>query len=257
MILALNIGNTNITFGCFRNDTLLFSAQIGATLSSSTDEYAIKLRSILELYQVDPADLRGAILGSVVPALTGKLQQALQRLLAGKIMVIGPGLKSGLPIRLDTPSQLGAELLCSAVAALRFTKPPFVIIHADTAISMMALNPAGQLVGGVIVPGPQMTLNSLVQGTAQLPQVDLHASPVGIIATNTNACLQSGMILGFASMLDGLVARFRAELGPETPAIATGVLPSSILNATSCGILLRDNLVLEGLYAIWTRNRKG
>ena len=169
----------------------------------------------------------------------------------------GPGLKSGIRLRLDNPAQLGAELLCGAVAALAEGSGPLVVISADTAISLMAVNGKQELVGGVILPGPQLSLAALVQNTAQLPQIDLSApAPASVLGKNTAACLQNGFVLGTAGMLDGLADHFCAELGPETKFYATGNLPTAIRDACRTPILYRETLITDGLYCIWLRNRR-
>lgn len=258
MILTINIGNTNITVAGYIQDTLHFCGRLHSNPSVTSDEYAIHLLSLLSLYHTAPGEIEGAIIGSVVPNLTGRLLAALQRLSDVRVLVVGPGLKSGLKLRLDNPAQLGAELLCGVVAAMADGPVPLVVISADTAISMMAVNSRQELVGGVILPGPQLSLSSLVKNTAQLPQVDLLAPvPSSVLSKNTAACLHSGMILGTASLLDGMAARFCEELGPQTRFYATGNLPAAIRNACSIQILYRETLISDGLYRIWQRNRKG
>lgn len=257
MILTVNIGNTNITVAGYRQDALYFSGRLHSDPSVTADEYAVHLLQLLSLYHTAPHEIEGAILGSVVPNLTGRLLAALQLLSKVRVLVVGPGLKSGLRLRLDNPAQLGAELLCGAVAAMADGPAPLVVISADTAISMMAVNNRQELVGGVILPGPQLALSSLVKNTAQLPQVDLMAPASGsVLGKNTAACLHSGIILGTASLLDGMAARFCGELGPQTRFYATGNLPAAIRDACSIRILYRETLISDGLYHIWLRNRK-
>lgn len=256
MILTINIGNSNITIGGYQEEALVFQAQIYSDSNCSTDEYAIKLSGVMDLYGVDPSQVEGAILASVVPILTGRVSDALRQLCPVRVLLVGPGLKSGLPIRIDNPGELGAELLCGAVAGLALVKPPFVVIQMDTAISMMGVNAQGELVGGVILPGPQLALSALIQSTAQLPQVNFRKKPAGVLGTNTADSLQSGVVLSSADILDGMAARFRRELGENTAFIATGSLPPTILRACRTPILYRESLILEGLYAIWKKNRK-
>ena len=258
MVLAVNIGNTHICVGGYEANETLFTAKLSTLAHLTADEYALKLKSLLELYGHTPQEITGAILGSVAPAATGQVLAALRRLYSGRVLTVGPGLKSGLAIRIDDPSQLGAELLCAAVGALQLAPPPVVLVCADTAISIMAVNAAGQLVGGVILPGPQRALESLVNGTAQLPQVDLTtpAQPPQILSTNSAACLRAGSILGTAAMLDGLVEQFRASLGANTWAVATGSLPAPVLDACRCGLRYQEGLILNGMYTIWRKNQK-
>lgn len=257
MVLTVNIGNTNITLGGYEADIQTFCGQIRSDPQATADEYAMRLKCLLALYGVSPAAIDGAILGSVVPMLTGRVLAALHRLTGVRVLTVGPGLKSGLRLRIDNPAQLGADLLCGVVAALALTPGPVVVISADTALSLMAANDRRELVGGVILPGPQLSVESLIQKTAQLPQVDLSAAaPGSVLGTNTAACLQAGVLLGTASLLDGLAERFRAELGPETRFFATGTLPKSIRLTCRTPIEYRESLIPDGLYAIWQRNKK-
>ena len=258
MILTVNIGNTHITIAGYEHDTLQFSGRLHSSPAATVDEYAMNLLNLLSLYQVAPERIEGGILGSVVPALTGRVLGALQMLCSARFLTVGPGLKSGIKLRLDNPAQLGAELLCGAVAALAESAGPLVVISADTAISMMAVNEKQELVGGVILPGPQLSLETLVKSTAQLPQIDLAAgTPASILGKSTSACLQNGFVLGTASQLDGLAARFCAELSPQTAFYATGNLPRAIRDACRTPIRYRETLITDGLYRIWQKNRKG
>ena len=258
MILTVNIGNTHITVGGYEQDTLRFCGRLHTDPAATIDEYAIRLVNLLSLHGASPAQIEGGILGSVVPAMSGRVLAALRILCNTRILTVGPGLKSGIKLRLDNPAQLGAELLCGAVAALAECSGPLVVISADTAISMMAVNDKQELVGGVILPGPQLSLNALVKNTAQMPQIDLAAkAPESILGKSTSACLQNGFVLGTASQLDGLAARFCAELGPQTAFYATGNLPLAIRDACRTPIRYRETLITDGLYRIWLKNKKG
>lgn len=256
MILTVNVGNTHISIGGYQDDQRVFNARLRTNLQCSSDEYAIKLLDLLRLYEVPRSRLNGAIISSVVPALTGVMQVALNKLSPMRVLTLGPGLKSGLNICIENPTQLGGELLCGGVAALELADPPLLIITADTAITMVGINRKRQLVGGVILPGPQVSMAALVRGTAQLPQVDLHARPKSVLGSNTAACLQAGSVLGTAAMLDGLIARFRAELGDDLTVISTGTLSSAVRESCTTPILHEPGLILDGLYAIWQRNSR-
>ena len=250
MILTVNIGNTHITVGGYDHDTLRFCGRLHSDPAATIDEYAIRLVNLLSLHGASPDQIEGGILGSVVPALSGRVLAALRILCSARILTVGPGLKSGIKLRLDNPAQLGAELLCGAVAALAESAGPLVVISADTAISMMAVNEKQELVGGVILPGPQLSLETLVKNTAQLPQIDLAAGTPASI-------LENGFVLGTASQLDGLAARFCAELSPQTAFYATGNLPRAIRDACRTPIRYRETLITDGLDRIWQKNRKG
>ena len=257
MVLTVNIGNTNITVGCYNAGSQLFCGQICSDPLATSEEYAIRVRSLLQLFHASADNIDGAILGSVGPMLTERLLTALHLLTDARILTVGPGLKSGLRLRIDNPAQLGADLLCGVVAALQRSDGPVVVISADTALTMMAANDRHELVGGAILPGPQLALASLVQRTAQLPQVDLAcAAPASVLGTNTEGCLQSGVLLGTACLLDGMAARFQAALGGSVRFYATGSIPAGILKACSTPIEFCESLIPDGLYAIWQRNHK-
>ena len=251
MILTVNIGNTHITVGGYDHDTLRFCGRLHSDPAATIDEYAIRLVNLLSLHGASPDQIEGGILGSVVPVLSGRVLAALRILCSARILTVGPGLKSGIKLRLDNPAQLGAELLCGAVAALAESAGPLVVISADTAISMMAVNEKQELVGGVIMPGPQLSQAALVQKTAQLPQIDLSAPAApSILGKNTAACLQNGFVLGTAGLLDGLAERFRAELGPDLKFYATGNLPRPIRESCRTNNLYQKTIIPNGLYRI-------
>lgn len=258
MILTVNIGNTHITIGGYEQDTLQFCGRLHTDTAATADEYAVRLVNLLALHHADPEHIDGGILGSVVPSQSGKVLSALKMLCNTRFLTVGPGLKSGIKLRLDNPAQLGAELLCGAVAALSETLGPLAVICADTAISIMAVNNKQELVGGVILPGPQLSNSALVSKTAQLPQIDLFApASASVLGKNTASCLQNGFVLGTACLLDGLADRFCSELGSDTRFFATGNLPVTILNACRTPITYRETLITDGLYLIWKRNRHG
>ena len=215
-------------------------------------------RAIAENVHTCPIVLLSGPSGSGKTTTAMKIAEALRKMGECQIMEVGPGLKSGVRIRMDNPAQLGAELLCGAVAALEEGPGPLAVISADTAISIMAVNGKQELVGGVILPGPQLSLSALVQKTAQLPQIDLSApASSSILGKNTSACLQNGFVLGTAGLLDGLAEHFQAELGPDIRFYATGNLPRTIREACRTPIQYREYLITDGLYRIWQKNRKG
>ena len=248
MILALNIGNSNITFGGYTPDgKLVFSSRLFADTALSSDELLYKIVNMLALYGADPQQITAVIFSSVVPALTPRLREALRKMCECQIMEVGPGLKSGL----------GGELLCAIVGALQRCTPPCVVVNFDTATTLLAVDSTGALVGGSILPGPQCSLSALVRNTAQLPQVELEARPRRLLGANTADCLHSGIVYGTAAMLDGMVAQIRAALGaPDAPVVATGTLPDSVRTACATDIVYRETLVLEGLYSIWKKNTR-
>lgn len=256
MLLAINIGNSNIVCGGYTDGgKLTFCTKLYSDSALSSDELTYKIVGLLDLYGVSPLEITDAILSSVVPALTPRVREAIGKLSQAPLMTVGPGLKSGVRIRMDNPAQLGGELLSAAVSALRLTKPPLIVMTVDTAVTMLAIDSAGSIVGGSILPAPQLALAALVRNTAQLPQVEIESRPKSVLGSNTADSLQSGIVNGSAAMLEGMIARFRKALdAPEAPVIATGSLPDSIREACSVPILYRETLILDGLYAIWRRN---
>lgn len=258
MILALNIGNTNITIGAYTNNQQLFHGKLHTDPLATADEYAIQFFSLLHLYGIqDVHQIEGCILGSVVPNVTPRILAALKQLAPVRTLTVGPGLKSGMRLRVDNPAQLGADLLCGVVAAVKRYDGPVVVINADTALSMIAANQNHELLGGSIMPSPHLSVSNMVKETAQLPQVDPDlVADVKPIGTNTAACLQSGIVLGTAAMIDGMAQHFIRTLGSDTHFFATGSLPANILNACHTPITYDQSLILDGLYAIWQRNHK-
>lgn len=258
MLLALNIGNTNLTFGGYTADgKLIFVSRLYSDPNLSADELTYKLVNMLALYGVHPHEVSDIILASVVPALTPRLREALGKMTEARVMEVGPGLKSGVRIRMDDPAQLGGELLCAVVAALRRYDPPLIVLNMDTAATLLAVDAAGSLVGGLIVPGPQLSLAALIKNTAQLPQVAPEAMPRRLPGANTAEALQGGIVYGTAAQIDGLVDRLRAALAaPAAPVVATGQLPASVREACRTDIAYEETLILDGLHAIWEKNSR-
>lgn len=256
MILTVNVSNSNILIGAYQNNDLLFCARLHTSLLKTTDEYAAQLHSILSLYGYHATDITGAILSCVVPSLLSCIRNALKRVCLGRIYLVGPGLKTGLSIRTDDPSQLGSDLVCCAVAVLNDYSVPAVIISLDTAISMTALDQTGAMRGGAIMPGVRTGLDALGARTAQLPQIDLVAPACGVLGTNSTASLQAGAIFGTASLLDGMIARFSKALGEPITYIATGECAPEILPHCNHQIVYHENLVLRGLYLLYQKNAK-
>ncbi len=257
MVLTINIGNTHTCVGAYTPEgKMLLAAKLSTVTRRTADEYRMDLTRLLELEHLASEPITGAIVGSVVPARTQPLLDALHVMTDCRVLTVGPGLKSGLAIRIDDPSQLGPEILCAAVSAMQHAKPPLVVIAADTALSMTAVDAKGSIRGGVLLPGPQAAVSGLVSGTAQLPQVDLSAQgpQPTVLATSSAACLRAGAVLGTAAMLDGLLAQFEQTLGGPVTAIATGALPPAVLKACKAPIQYQPHLILDGMFAIWKKH---
>ncbi len=254
MVLTIDIGNTNIVIGGFIENDLKFVARIATNPSKTEDEYATKIKSILSIHDVDKASIKGAIISSVVPPLTPIIKEAISFAYGVESLVVGPGIKTGINIHCDNPQSVGADLICACVAAKSIYGSPALIIDMGTATKMMVLDKSGTFIGVSIIPGVAISLKALSSGTAQLPQISLEA-PKSVIGKNTLDCMRSGVVFGNASMLDGMIDRFNAELNEELPVYATGGLSKSIITHCKHKITHNENLILEGLNIIYKKNR--
>ena len=206
MILAVDIGNSNIVIGGVDGDKIVFEARIRTDSTKTSDEYCIDLKMLLDVYGVRPGDVGGSIISSVVPQVLNSMKTAILKLTGKASMVVGPGLKTGLNIRIDNPSQTGADLVAGSVAALREHKPPLIVVDMGTATTMVVLDETGALIGGSIAPGVKISLDALTERTALLPGLQLD-QPKHAIGKNTIDCMRSGIMLGVACMIDGMVER--------------------------------------------------
>lgn len=253
MILAIDIGNTNIVIGGFEDDVLKFTARLATNPSKTEDEYATKIKSILSIHNVDKTSVKGAIISSVVPPLTGIIKDAICFAYGVKALIVGPGVKTGINIHCDNPASVGADLICACVATNTIYSSPALIIDMGTATKMTVLDKGGTFIGVSIIPGIKLSLKALTNGTAQLPQISLEA-PKNVIGKNTADCMRSGVVFGNASMLDGMIDRFNAEMGEELKVYATGGLAKSIICHCKHEIILDEDLILKGLNIIYNKN---
>ena len=253
MILALDIGNSSIVAGGFDGKKLLFTARLRTDPTKTSDEYCIDLMSILDVHSCSREDVTGSIIASVVPQVTNACKTALRKLCGVEPLVVGPGLKSGLNLKIENPSHIGADLVVGSVAALQEHKPPMIVVDMGTATSMMVLDETGALVGGSICPGVQVSLDALTSRTALLPGLQLD-QPKQAIGKNTIECMRSGVMLGAASMLDGMVDRMEQELGCRTKVIITGRIAKFIQPLCKTEMIYDSNLTLKGLCAIYLSN---
>lgn len=256
MILAIDAGNTNIVLGCLDGETPRFTARFRTDRAKTEDEYALYFRSLFDLHQVDRHAMEGAILSCVVSELTEVLCKAIETVIHKRPLVVGAGLKTGLNIKIDNPAQLGADLVADAVAALAKYPYPLVIFDMGTANTMSVIDSKGRFLGGAIMAGPRLSMDSLSSRTSQLPHIEFDA-PAKVIGSNTIQCMQSGAIFGHAAMIDGMIERVQEELG-ETLAsvIATGGLSKQIIPFCRNKIILDENLMLHGLRIIYEKNRR-
>lgn len=253
MILTIDVGNTHTIIGVYDNDELVFTARISTDRQKTRDEYSIIIRSVLSLSDKVSENIEGAIISSVVPQVSGLLVDAIKRLYNCKVFVVGPGVKTGLNIKIDNPAQLGADLVCVSVAALKKYPLPSIVFDLGTATTISALTENGDMIGGSILTGVNTALNALAQGTAQLPQISLDGE-VSTIGSNTIDSMRSGAVLGNASMIDGMISRYKKILGENTTVIATGGLSKVIVPHCNENIIIDETLLLDGLYAIYKKN---
>lgn len=253
MILAVDIGNSNILVGGFEGEEPIFTARLSTDPKGTEDEYAAKLAGIFQIRGVDPASVTGAILSSVVPPLNRSMVRAVEYFCGVKPLVVGPGVKTGLNIRCDAPSSVGSDMICACVAVLNRYGAPALIADLGTATKLIVLDSAGCFTGVSICPGVTMGLNALAEQTAQLPKVSLE-SPRWTVGKNTADSMRSGVILGHAAMIDGMIDRIREETGTDLPVYATGGMASLVTAHCRRSVTLDETLVLRGLYLLYQKN---
>ncbi len=253
MIIAIDVGNTNIVLGGFIDNKLSFVARIATDVSKTEDEYATKIRAVLSIHDVLEKNVDGAIISSVVPPLNSVIRNAVKFIYGVDALEVGPGIKTGINIRCDNPASVGADLICACVAAHHIYGSPSLIIDMGTATKIMIMDKSGAFFGASIIPGVNIALKALSGGTAQLPQIDLEA-PKSVIGKNTVDCMRSGVVFGNASMLDGMIDRYTEEFGEALPVYATGGLSSSIIPHCKHKITVDENLVLSGLKILYDKN---
>lgn len=248
MVLTIDIGNTNIVLGGFLGDELKFVSRISTNVKKTEDEYAALIKSIVSLNDVKRTEVSGAIISSVVPPLNKTMQKALNKIYGVSAVVVGPGVKTGVNLLVDNPSQVGADLVCSTAAAYNYYKVPAIVLDMGTATKLSVVDKNGAFAGVSIIPGVEIGIAALAGGTAQLPQISLEA-PKSVIGKNTIDAMQSGVVYGNASLIDGMIEKIKAEFG-DIDIIATGGLAGFITPYCKEKMIIDDNLILKGLYAI-------
>ena len=254
MLLAIDIGNTNITLGVYDEQVLLFTARLATDSKTTADQYAIDLKNVLELHGYGYKDIEDCIIASVVPTVATALRKAISFLCDIVPLELGPGVKTGLNIKIDNPAQLGADLVAGAVGAIAEYTLPCIVIDMGTATTLSVIDENASYRGGVIAAGVRLTLKALTENTAALPSVSISA-PRNVIGTNTVDCMQSGLVFGAAAMLDGLIDQISDQLGTLPTVIATGGLSKDIVTLCRHDIIYDENLLLEGLREIYERNK--
>ena len=254
MILAIDVGNTNIVVGCIDDRKTYFIERLSTIRTKTELEYAVDLKNVLDIYHIKKTEIEGCIISSVVPQITNIVKLAAEKILKKNAIVLGPGVKTGLNIMMDNPGQLGADQVADAVAGIAGYPVPLILIDMGTATTFSVINDKRQYIGGAIAPGAAVALNSLSSQTSQLPFISLEA-PKHVIGSNTIDCMKSGSLFGNAAMIDGMIRRIKKEIGEIAIVVATGGIASAILPYCEENISYDPDLMLKGLALIYKKNQ--
>lgn len=254
MVFAVDIGNTNIVVGCFEDNKFLFTERLSTAHLSTGLEYTVLIRTVLQMHGYTGKEFEGCILCSVVPPVTQTVQEALVRMTGKEPLVVGAGIKTGLKIQLDNPAALGSDRVADAVAASSLYPCPVITADLGTATTISVVDRNHTFLGGMIIPGVRVALESLSRRASQLPDIALSA-PKSVIAKNTVDCMRNGIIYSTASALDGVTARIEEELGEPCTVVATGGNAGNIIPFCKRKIIYDDQLLLKGLMLIYQKNK--
>lgn len=255
MILTIDIGNSTIVLGGVEGDRIPFECRINTDRVKTSDTYCIDLKTLFEIYGVELEHIEGVIIASVVPQVLNSVRTAIRKLLHTEPLVVGPGLKTGLNIKLENPAQMGADLVAAGVAALREHRPPLILIDMGTATTMSVLDPQGAHLGGCVCPGLKISLDALTASTSLLPGIQLD-SPRQAIGRNTADAMRSGVMLGTAAMLDGMIDRFAEETGWDFTIVATGGLAKRVVPLCRHAVVYDRHLIIKGLAQLYRDNAR-
>ena len=253
MLLAIDIGNTNIVIGGIQGKDIVFEARIATDHIKTSDQYGVEIKNILSLFDINPRDIQDSIISSVVPPVFNSVRTGIIKLIQKDPMVVGPGIKTGLNIQMDAPSQVGSDRIVIAVAALAEYEPPLTLLDLGTATTIEVVGKGRTYLGGCIIPGVRISLEALTTRTAQLPGIRLDR-PKRVIGKNTVDCMRSGIMYGTAAMVDGMLDRVEEELGYSTTVVATGGMAQFIVHLCRREIKLEKDLLLKGLGILYEKN---
>lgn len=254
MLFVIDIGNTNIKFGIFDGDNLKNQATVSTDRNKTSDEYAVEIYNIFKIHNIDRELITDSVISSVVPQITSRMKKAVYYVTKIDALVVGPGVKTGLNIKIDNPSSTGSDLVASAVAATALYPTPCIVLGLGTATTMIIVDQNKAMLGGALLPGVSISLNALTSTSALLSDVALEA-PENVIGKNTNECLRSGLILGTASLIDGMIERFENEIKQKCTIVAMGGLAPMIIGNCMHDIILRQDLIFQGLKIIHNINK--
>ena len=256
MLLAVDIGNTNIVFGCVtENDEIVVFERISTNHNATAAEYAVLIKTLLEMNNFRCEEITDAVMSSVVPSVTNTVKEAIKKLFKVDVMVAGPGVKTGLNILIDNPKQLGSDQAVDAVAAINTYPVPLIIIDMGTATTISVVDKNKNYLGGLIMTGMGVAADALINRTAQLPKIDFDLPP-NVIGTNTIDCMKSGALYSNACAIDGIIERIEEELGEACTAVATGGLASTVIPLCKKTVHVDNNLLIRGLTIIYRKNKK-
>lgn len=253
MLLCIDVGNTNIKLALYDKGLIKTKIRISTDPKRTPDELAAQLCTLFGIHNVDAGKIRGAIISSVVPTITGALREAVKIAANTDSLVIGPGIKTGLDIRIDNPAKVGSDIVCACVAVKNMYSCPAIIVGLGTATTVLYMNENRAYCGGSILPGVQISLEALTQKCALLPSVDV-ANTKKLIGTNTSDSIKSGIIYGAAAAVSSMIDFYEKEIGQRCTVVATGGFASSIVSRCPKDIIVNDDLILEGLRIIYEKN---
>ena len=254
MILAIDVGNTNIVVGCIDDRKTYFIERLSTNRTKTELEYAVDLKNVLDIYHIKKTEIEGCIISSVVPQITNIVKLAAEKILKKNAIVLGPGVKTGLNIMMDNPGQLGADQVADAVSGIAGYPVPLILIDMGTATTASVVNSKKQYVGGMILPGVGVSLDALTARASQLSGISIDA-PRHVIGKNTIECMKSGVLYSNAAALDGIIDRIEEELGEKATVVATGGLAKKIVPHCKREIILDEELLLRGLLIIYEKNK--
>jgi len=254
MLLAIDVGNTNIVYGLFDGERLIHQFRVESARGRTADEYAVQLRALLEMHGIALPAVKAAILACVVPSLTDPMLRLVERLFQREAVVVGPGIRTGMAILIENPREVGADRIADAVAGFERARGGVIVVDFGTSTNFDVVTPKGEYLGGVLAPGLQISADALFTRAAKLPRVEI-AKPPKVVGKNTVQAMQSGIVYGYVGLVDGLVDRILGEVGFPCMVVATGGLAPLIAPLSRTIAHVDDHLTLTGLRLLYERNR--
>jgi len=252
--MVLDAGNTNTVLGIFKGKDLIGSWRIRTEVHRTSDEYAVLLNALFQEDRLDPSSVEGVVISCVVPTMMDDLERYCMKYLQKRPLIVEPGIKTGMPIRIDNPREVGADRIVNAVAAFERFRCSLIIVDFGTATTFDAVSERGEFLGGAIAPGVMISCEALFQKASKLPRVEVFTYPRAAVGKDTVSAMESGIVFGFAGMVEGVVGRMKKEIHPVPRVVATGGLARIMLNVCECIEVVDDQLTLEGLRIVYERN---